>query len=89
MIADERLQKGSVCHAPVYPREICIRCLELQASAIIAVHNHPGHCPEPSRADIDMTKRIKDALKTIEVTLLGHLIVTPTGAVSFQSRGLL
>ncbi len=89
LIADERLHKGSVCHAPVYPREICIRCLELQASAVVAVHNHPSHCPEPSRADIDMTKRIKDALKAIEVTLLDHLIVTPTGAVSFQSRGLL
>ena len=89
LLSDECIQKGSVCHAPVYPREICIRCLELQASAIVAVHNHPSHCPEPSRADIDMTKRIKDALKTIEVTLLDHLIVTPTGAVSFQSRGLL
>ena len=89
LIADECLQKGSVCHTPVYPREICIRALELQASAVVAVHNHPGHCPEPSRADLDMTKRIKDALKTIEVTLLDHLIVTPTGAVSFQTRGLL
>ena len=89
LIADERLQKGSVCHTPVYPREICIRCLELQASAIIAVHPHPAGDPEPSRADIDMTKRIKDALKTIEVTLLDHLIVTPAGAVNFQSRGLL
>ena len=89
LLADECLQKGSVCHAPVYPREICVRCLELQASAVVAVHNHPSHCPDPSRADIDMTKRIKDALKTIEVTLLDHLIVTPTGAVSFQARGLL
>ena len=89
LIADERLQKGSVCHAPVYPREVCVRALELQASAVVAVHNHPSHCPEPSRADIDMTKRIRDALKTIEVTLLDHLIVTPTGAVSFQARGLL
>ncbi len=89
LIADECLQKGSVCHTPVYPREICIRALELQASAVVAVHNHPSHCPEPSRADIDMTRRIKDALKIIEVTLLDHLIVTPTGAVSFQTRGLL
>ena len=89
LLSDECLQKGSVCHAPVYPREICIRCLELQASAIIAVHPHPSGDPEPSRADIDMTKRINDALKTIEVTLLDHLIVTPTDAVSFQSRGLL
>ncbi len=89
LIADECLQKGSVCHTPVYPREVCIRCLELQASAVIALHPHPSTCPEPSRADIDMTKRMKDALKTIEVTLLDHLIVTPTGAVSFQTRGLL
>ena len=89
LIADECIQKGSVCHAPVYPREVCVRCLELQASAIVAVHNHPSHCPEPSRADIEMTKRIKDALRTIEVTLLDHLIVTPTGSVSFQARGLL
>ena len=89
LIADECLQKGSVCHTPVYPREICIRCLELQASAIVALHPHPSSDPEPSRADIDMTNRIRDALKTIEVTLLDHVIVTPTGSVSFQARGLL
>ncbi len=87
LIADECLQKGSVCHAPVYPREVCIRCLELQASAIVALHPHPAGDPEPSRADIDMTNRIRDALKTIEVTLLDHVIVTPTA--SFPVRGLL
>ena len=89
LITDECLQKGSVCHAPVYPREICVRALELQASAIVAVHDHPSGSPDPSRADIDMTNRIRDALKTIEVTLLDHVIVTPTGSVSFQARGLL
>ena len=89
LIADECLQKGSVCHTPVYPREICIRCLELQASAIVALHPHPSGCPEASRADIDMTGRLRDALKTIDVTLLDHVIVTPTGSVSFQARGLL
>ena len=89
LITDECLQKGSVCHTPVYPREVCIRCLELQASAIVALHPHPAGDPEPSRADIDMTNRIRDALKTIEVTLLDHVIVTPTGSVSFQARGLL
>ena len=89
LLADECHQKGSVCHTPVYPREICVRALELQASAIVAVHDHPSGDPEPSRADIDMTTRLRDALKTIEVTLLDHLIVTPTAAVSFQSRGLL
>ena len=89
LIADECLQKGSVCHTPVYPREVCIRCLELQASAIVALHPHPAGDPAPSRADIDMTNRIRDALKTIEVTLLDHVIVTPTASFSFQARGLL
>ena len=88
LITDECLQKGSVCHTPVYPREVCIRCLELQASAIVALHPHPAGDPEPSRADIDMTNRLRDALKTIEVTLLDHVIVTPTSSFSFQARGL-
>ena len=89
LIADEQHQHGTVCHTPVYPREICIRCLEWQASAIIAIHDHPSGSPEPSRADIDMTGRIRDALKTIDVTLLDHVVVTPSGSVSFQERGLL
>ena len=89
LIADELHQHGSVSHTPAYPREICIRCLELQASAIIALHAHPSGDPEPSRADIDMTRRIQSALKTIDVTLLDHIIVTPSGSVSFQDRGLL
>ena len=89
LIADELLQRGTVSHTPVYPREICVRCLEPQASATIAVHDHPSQCPEPSRADVEMTRRIRDALKTIDVTLLDHVIVTPTGSLSFQERGLL
>ena len=89
LLADRLHQQGTVCHTPVYPREVCIRCLELQASAIIVMHAHPSGDPEPSRADIDMTNRLRDALKTIGVTLLDHLIVTPTSSVSFQSRGLL
>ena len=89
LIADECHQKGSVCHTPAYPREICVRALELQASALVAVHNHPSNCPEASRADIDMTQRIKNALKVVGVTLLDHVIVTPTDSVSFQARGLL
>ena len=89
LVADECHQRGTVCHTPVYPREICVRALERQASAVIAVHNHPSSDPNPSRADIDMTNRLRDALKTIGVTLLDHLIVAPTASVSFQSRGLL
>ena len=89
LLADRLHQQGTVCHTPVYPREICIRCLELQASAVIAMHAHPSGDPEPSRADIDMTNRLKSALKTIGVTLLDHVIVTPSDSVSFQQRGLL
>ena len=89
LIADELHQQGTVTHTPAYPRQICIRALELQATAIILSHNHPAGCPEPSKADIDTTRRIRDALKTIEVTLLDHVIVTPTGALSFKERGLL
>ena len=89
LIADECLHKGSVCHTPAYPREICIRCLELQASAVVAVHNHPSGSTDASRADIAMTNRIRDALKTIEVTLLDHVIITPSGSFSFQTSGLL
>ena len=89
LVADELHQHGTVCHTPVYPREICVRALELQATAVIAVHNHPSSDPNPSRADIDMTQRVKDALKTIGVTLLDHVIVTPTDDLSFQARGLL
>ena len=89
LLASELHQHGSVCHAPVYPREICIRALELQASAVIATHAHPSGDPEPSRADIDMTNRIRDALKTIEVMLLDHIIVTPADSVSFKALDLL
>ena len=89
LIADRLHQQGTVSHTPVYPREVCIRCLELQASAVIVMHAHPSGDPEPSRADIDMTNRLKSALKTIGVTLLDHVIVTPTAALSFQARGLL
>ena len=89
LVADEMHQHGSVSHTPVYPREVCVRPLELRASAVIAVHNHPSGCPEASRADIDMTKRIKDALRTVEITLLDHIVVTPTAAFSFKQKGLL
>ena len=89
LIADELHQTGTVSHTPAYPRQICIRALELQATALILSHNHPASDPSPSKADIDTTKRIREALKTIDVTLLDHVIVTPTGALSFKEQGLL
>ena len=89
LIADELHQKGTVSHTPAYPRQICIRALELQATALIAVHNHPSGDPQESKADVEMTRRIRGALKTIDVTLLDHVIVTPAGALSFSEKGLL
>ena len=89
LIADELQQQGTVNHTPVYVREVCIRSLELQASSIIALHNHPSGDPEPSNPDIDMTRQLKTALKTIGVTLLDHIIVTSGSSISFHTRGLL
>ena len=89
LIANERHRHGTIDHTPAYPREICIRALQTNASALILVHQHPSGDPTPSRADIDMTGRIHDALKTIDVTLHDHIVVTPSDAISFRDKGLL
>jgi DNA repair protein RadC len=89
LIADEVQQKGTVDHTPVYPREVVKRALELSATAIILVHNHPSGDPAPSRPDIDMTKEIIKAAGTIGVLVHDHLIIGKTGTSSFKSLGLL
>ena len=89
LIADERHQRGTVNHTPAYPREICIRALEVGATALIIVHAHPSGDPSPSRADIAMTNSIRDAVKLIDVTLHDHIIVTPSDAFSFKEKGLI
>ena len=89
LIADERHQRGTVNYTPVYPREICIRALEVGATALIIVHAHPSGDPSPSRADIAMTNSIRDAVKLIDVTLHDHIIVTPSDAFSFREKGLI
>lgn len=89
LIADERQQRGTVDHTPVYPREVVKRALELQASALIMVHNHPSGDTTPSRADIDMTRQVRDALKVVGVTLHDHLIIGRGGHHSFKATGLL
>jgi DNA repair protein RadC len=89
LIADEVQQKGTVDHTPVYPREIVKRALHLEASALIMVHNHPSGDPTPSRADIDMTKQVRDAAKAVGVTLHDHLVVGADEPYSFRSNGLL
>ncbi|MCK5273762.1 MAG: DNA repair protein RadC [Alphaproteobacteria bacterium] len=89
LIADERQNRGTVDHTPLYPREIVKRALEIGASAIILVHNHPSGDPTPSRADIDMTKEVQDAAAKLGITLHDHLIISREGPASFKSLGLL
>lgn len=89
LISDEIQQTGTIDHTPVYPREIVKRALELGATALILVHNHPSGDPEPSTSDITMTKEIIRAAATMEVVVHDHLIIAKSGTTSFKSMGLL
>lgn len=89
LMADEELGRGTVDHAPVYPREIAKRVLELSASSIILVHNHPSGDPTPSRADISMTREIIDALDPFDVSVHDHLVVAKHGVTSMKAAGLI
>ena len=87
LIADEVQQVGTVDHTPVYPREVVKRALELSATAIVLVHNHPSGDTTPSRADIDMTKTIVDVAKPLGVAVHDHIIIGKKGFASM--KGLL
>ena len=89
MIADEEQARGTVNHVPVYPREVAKRALELNACALILVHNHPSGDPTPSQADIDMTQQVFAALNAIGVVLHDHLIIGKSRELSFRSEGYL
>ena len=89
LIADEVQQEGTVDHTPVYVREVVKRALELSATAIILVHNHPSGDTTPSRADIDMTKLIIEAAKPLGVTVHDHIIVGRTGHSSLRRLRLI
>ncbi len=89
LIRDEFVATGTVDHAPVYPREVVRRALELSASAIILVHNHPSGDPTPSRADIDMTRKIIDAAQVFSIQVHDHVVVGREGTASFKSLGLM
>ncbi len=89
LIADEVMNRGTVDHAPVYPREVMRRALELSASAVILVHNHPSGDPTPSGADIDMTRQVIDAGKALRIGVHDHLVVGRDGVASFRSLGLI
>ncbi len=87
LIADEAQARGTVNHTPVYPREVVRRALELQATALILVHNHPSGDPTPSRADIAMTKEIVIAAEALGILLHDHLIIGNGRHYSFRREG--
>ncbi|MCC7305555.1 MAG: DNA repair protein RadC [Alphaproteobacteria bacterium] len=89
MIADEIQNSGTVDHTPAYPREIMKRALELGATALILIHNHPSGDPKASQADIDMTRAIVKAGEPFSIVIHDHIIVSRNGYTSFKSQGLL
>ncbi len=89
LIADEEQARGTVDHVPVYPREVVKRALELNASALILVHNHPSGDPTPSATDIAMTQQVKDAAGVLGLVLHDHLIVGKGREISFRGAGYL
>jgi DNA repair protein RadC len=89
LIADEVQQTGTVDHTPVYPREVVKRALELSATAIILVHNHPSGDPTPSRADIEMTKLIIDTARPLGITVHDHIIIGKDGHASLKGLKLI
>jgi DNA repair protein RadC len=88
LITDEVQQTGTVDHTPVYPREVIRRTLELSATALIMVHNHPSGDPSPSAADVSMTKAIADVAKPLGITLHDHIIIGKNGHVSMKGLKL-
>jgi len=89
LIADEQQGEGTIDHVPVYPREVVKRALELNASALILVHNHPSGDPTPSDEDLNMTNQVADAARALGITLHDHLIIGRSRELSFKSQGLL
>jgi len=89
LIADEPQAKGTVDHVPVYPREVVKRALELNASALILVHNHPSGDPTPSESDVTMTQQIKTAAFALGITLHDHVIIGKAHDFSFRAQGLI
>ncbi|MFI4974914.1 MAG: DNA repair protein RadC [Caulobacterales bacterium] len=88
LIADEVMNRGTVDHAPVYPREVVRRALELSASSVILVHNHPSGDPTPSAADIDMTRQVVEAGRSLRIAVHDHLVVGRDVVASFKALGL-
>lgn len=89
LMADEVQNRGTVDHTPVYPREVLRRALELEASALILVHNHPSGDPTPSRGDITMTREIVSAAQALKISVHDHIVVGREEVISFKALGLI
>ncbi|MDZ4054770.1 MAG: DNA repair protein RadC [Phenylobacterium sp.] len=89
LLRDEWVAEGTVDHAPVYPREVVRRALELSASAMILVHNHPSGDPTPSHADIEMTRKVVNAAEALSLKVHDHLVIGRAGTASFKALGLI
>jgi DNA repair protein RadC len=89
LIATEELFRGTISQAPVFPREVVKRSLAVNAAALIVAHNHPSGVPEPSAADISLTRTLATTLKLVEIHLLDHIVVAGNAVVSFAERGMM
>jgi len=89
LIADEQQQTGTINHTPVYPREVVKRALELHASAIIMLHNHPSGDPTPSSDDVAMTREVAEIAGKLGITLHDHVVIGKRGHASMRNLGLL
>ncbi len=89
LIADEEQARGTVNHVPVYPREVVKRALQLNASALILVHNHPSGDPTPSSTDISVTRQIQNACEVLGLTMHDHVIIGKSCEISFRAEGLI
>jgi DNA repair protein RadC len=89
LIADEVMNHGTIDHAPVYPREVMRRALELDASGVILVHNHPAGAVQPTAADVDVTRQVVAAARALRIAVHDHLLVAGRAVVSFRAQGLL
>jgi len=89
LIADEVQQVGTVDHTPVYPREVIRRTLELSATALVLIHNHPSGDPSPSSADVKMTRAIADVARPLGITIHDHIIIGKSGHSSMRGLKLI
>ena len=88
LVADEVLHTGTIDHSPVYPREVLRRALELSASFLILVHNHPSGDPQPSAADLRLTRDLADIAAPLQIYVDDHIIIGKSGHLSFRASGL-